>query len=200
MSQILIFNKYLSMKNVLSAMVIVALMFGMVACDELEKLEKLDDFTIQNTWKKSFDIDYGNASETIPFEDSYTLNIRQEDETLQPVLDRLEKFTVNEINLFVMNFIGNDEAAFEGSFSFHVEGSTEPLLLSSFDKVLLADLYETETPIKLNLNNEEKKALEKALKDEDQLIISLAGTLSNTPASFTLRVVIDAQTEFSAFK
>jgi hypothetical protein len=197
MSQILIFNKYLSMKNVLSAMVIVALMFGMVACDELEKL---DDFTIQNTWKKSFDIDYGNASETIPFEDSYTLNIRQEDETLQPVLDRLEKFTVNEINLFVMNFIGNDEAAFEGSFSFHVEGSTEPLLLSSFDKVLLADLYETETPIKLNLNNEEKKALEKALKDEDQLIISLAGTLSNTPASFTLRVVIDAQTEFSAFK
>jgi hypothetical protein len=185
------------MKNLLTAFAFLTLCVFFVSC---EKLEKLDNVTIQNTWKKSFDITITQEQESIAYDDSYTLNIREEDEDLKPILERLEKFTVHEVNLYIENFIGSEEATFEGAFSFSKEGASEPLLLSSFSKVNLSELYETETPVKLTLNSSQKKALEKALKDEQELIIALEGTLSNTPAAFTLRVVIDAETEFSAIK
>jgi hypothetical protein len=185
------------MKNFVAMMAVVVFTFGFIACDEAKELGKV---SIQNTWKKSFDITSQEVKETLNFNDSFTLNIREEDESLKPFLDRLEKFTVHEVNLYIVDFLGEDNATFNGSFAFAKEGDTEPLLLSSFENIVLSEYTDSDSPIKLTLNADQKEALEKALKDEDELIISLDGTLTNTPVSFTLKVVIEAQTQYSAFK
>ncbi|MEP5340585.1 MAG: hypothetical protein ABJL44_03245 [Algibacter sp.] len=162
---------------------ILALVFlTVLSCNELDKLTEFD---ITEDFDTTLNISIPDNSEGMEysFEETTTIDIAS-NEDIQENLDLIENVTLNALTYEISNFDGAEDTTItEASINFaDINISVADINLKE------ADTNNTVFDI---IDAEKLEDIANTLKSNNELTVTLTGTISDTPATFDIIIILD---------
>lgn len=159
------------------------MIFTIFSCD---KVDELTDFDVTSDFEATVNVNLIEDSEgaSIGFEKSKTINIASNEE-IEENLDLIEEVSINSFTYQFMNYEGPDGGTLSDA-SITVAGVTIAIDDVDIDAASSAGtVYALEDTSLI-------EAIANTLKDNPEVTITLAATISSSPVSFDVTATLDA--------
>jgi len=177
-----------------SCVVVTTIIFLLGSCS---LFEDVDDVSFDTTLDETLTVSEPDAGTNVAYEEVLTLDATS-DPDISKYKAKIKGFKVNKVSYQIINYAGDFSTVFNGSLSFGDASSSSASVAATVSNLNVKQAYLSGTVYELLINQADIDKIAALLKDDKAVKIYLNGTLSQTPVSFDVNVVMDVTVEANA--
>lgn len=178
------------MKN--HTLLLAALAFAILSLASCE----LDDVSFDSTLEENILVIEESEGTNVAYEETIVLDATT-DPDINKYKSKIKGFKIRKLSYQIVNYNGQP-AVFNGSLSFGDASQTSPIVLASVTNLDIQQAYNLSQVYELSLNQADIDKIAALLKEDKAVKIYLTGTLSQTPVTFEVNVIMDVTVEADA--
>lgn len=172
-----------------------ALLLAAFAILSLSSCE-LDDVSFDSTLEENILVTEESEGTSVEYEETIVLDATT-DPDINKYKSKIKGFKIRKLSYQIVNYFGQP-AVFNGSLSFGDQSQTSPTVLASVTNLDIQQAYNLSQVYELSLNQADIDKIAALLKEDKAVKIYLTGTLSQTPVTFEVNVIMDVTVEADA--
>lgn len=177
---------------------LVSLMFVVTACDWFDKV---DDVNFQVILKENILVEE-DATATNAEYDYTSVMEASDDAEVQKYLRKIKNFDVSSISFSIIGYDAPNATApvaiTDASIAFSAKSESTPSIVASIANVNLADAFASGEAIEVPLEDADFAQIEAWLESDKGVKVYANGTLSETPVTFEVNVMVKVKVKAEA--
>lgn len=165
-----------------------------LSCD---LLDKADDVSFDTTLEQNIYAAESNPGTNVDYDDVITLDATS-DPDINEYKSKIKGFKVKKITYKVMSFDGTPGTTFSGTLAFGDASTSASSVAATISNLNLSAAVTSGTEFEVTVDQADVNEIQEMLKSDKAVKIYLDGTLTQTPAYFTLHVILDVTVEADA--
>lgn len=181
-------------QKTLSLVVLVSLTTLFTSCD---LFDKADDIDFDTTLEETIFIAEEGTGTNVAYSETIIIDATS-DPDIEEYKDKIKGFTIKKISYQVTNFVGASLSTFSGTVAFGDAALATSTVSATITNLNLQQASTSGTIYELTFNQTDIDKIAALLLDDKAVKIYLNGTLSQTPASCNVNVVLEVTVKADA--
>jgi hypothetical protein len=159
----------------------------------------LDDVSFDSTLSENIVVSESSAGTNVANSEIIVLDATS-DPDINQYKDKIKGIRVNKISYQVVSFSATDPVTLSGTMAFGESTTSSPTVVAAITSLNLKEAFLNGTVYDLTVPQTDIDKISALLKDDKAVKIYLNSTLSKTPVSFTIELILDVTVEANALK